>query len=55
MTIGETKFEGRTLGFLVKQLVLKDFPEAELGKPFDLEHNVDSIKLRSSGITIKMK
>jgi hypothetical protein len=55
VTIGETKFQGSTLGFLVKQLVLKDYPEAKLGEPFDLEHNVNSIKLRSSGITIKMK
>ncbi len=55
VTIGETRFEGGTLGFLVRQLVLKDYPKAKLGEPFDLEHNVESIKLRSSGITIKIK
>ena len=55
VTIGESKFEGNTLGFLVKQLVLSDFPGAELGVPFDLEHGVESIKLRSVGITIKMR
>lgn len=55
VTIGETRFEGSTLGFLVQQVVLKDYPDAKLGEPFDLEHNVESIKLRSSGITVKIK
>jgi hypothetical protein len=55
VTIGETQFTGNTLGFLVKQLVLNDYPEAKLGEPFDLEHNVESIKLKPEGVTIKMK
>jgi len=55
VTIGETQFKGSTLGFLVKQLLLDDYPEVTLGEPFDLEHNVESIKLKPEGITIKMK
>jgi len=55
VTIGGTKFEGGTLGFLVKQLVLFDHPDLELGKPFDLEHNVESIKLTAQGVAIKIK
>jgi hypothetical protein len=55
VTVGETKFEGGTLGFLIKHVVLSDYPDIELGEPFDLEHNVDSIKLAPGGIRFKIK
>ena len=55
VTIGETKFEGGTLGFLVKSLILSNHPELKLGEPFDLDHNVDSIKLSGDGITFRIK
>lgn len=55
VTIGDTEFQGRTLGFLVQSLVLSDYPGIELGEPFELEHNVEQIKLTPSGIRIKIK
>ncbi len=55
VTIGEATFEGRTLGFLVEQVILADFENAKIGQPFALEHNVERIKLRPGGIDIKMK
>jgi hypothetical protein len=54
VTVGKTKFEGNTLGFLVKDIVLNEDPDIELGKPFDLKHNVESIKLAPQGIAIKI-
>ena len=55
VTVGASKFEGSTLGFLVKHVVLSDHPDLELGEPFDLEHNVESIKLTPAGIAFKIK
>lgn len=55
VTIGGTKFEGGTLGFLVKQIVLHDHPDIALGEPFNLDHNVESIKLTALGILVKIK
>ncbi len=53
--IGDTEFSGSILGFLVEKLVLDDFPNAKIGEPFPLEHNVDEIRLRPDGILIKIK
>ena len=55
VVVGETTFEGSTLGFLVQRVILNDYPEIELGEAFDVEHNVEQIKLMSSGIRIKIK
>ena len=55
VTVGETKFEGGTLGFLIKHVVLSDHPNIELGEPFDLKHNVESITLAPAGITFNIK
>jgi len=55
VTIGETQFTGSVLGFLVEKLILEDFPNAKLGEPFDLEHNVEEIRIQPDGILIKIK
>jgi hypothetical protein len=55
VSVGETVFEGSTLGFLVQKVILSDYPEVELGEPFDLEHEVEYIKLAPDGIRIKIK
>jgi len=55
VTIGDTEFTGRTLGFLVQNLILSDYPDIVLGEPFELEHNVEQIKLMPSGIRVKIK
>ena len=55
VTIGETQFTGSVLGFLVEKLILDDFPNAKLGEPFELEHNVDQIRIQPDGIFIKIK
>jgi len=55
VTIGETTFEGSTLGYLVQAVILDDYPEVELGKPFELEHNVERIDLKPSGIAVKIR
>ena len=53
VTISETKFEGRTLDFLVEKLLASFQPDAKIGEPFDLKHNVEYVRLRPTGIVIK--
>ncbi len=53
--IGETAFKGRTLAFLVEQVVLRDFPNARIGEPFELEHDVEKISIHPQGIRVKIR
>ncbi len=53
--IGDKEFSGSVLGFLVEKLILDDFPNARLGEPFELEHNVEEIRIQPDGILIKIK
>lgn len=55
LVISETKFEGGLLDFVVEKLVLSSFPKAKIGEPFDLEHNVEQIRLQPSGVAIKIR
>lgn len=55
VTIGETRFEGRVLAFLVESLILSDFPDAKIGEPFPLKHHVDQIKIRPGGLAVTLR
>ncbi len=55
VVISDTTFEGGALDFLVEKLILADYPEASIGEPFELEHNVEQIRVRSSGIRVKIR
>ena len=52
--ISRTTFEGHTLDFLVKTLVLTAFPGAKIGETFNLGYNMERIYVRPSGITVKI-
>lgn len=54
VVISRTTFEGHTLDFLVKMLVLTAFPGAKIGEPFKLGYNMERIWVRPSGITVKI-
>lgn len=54
LKISETEFEGGTLDFLVENLLHAVYPDARIGEPFELDHNVEQIRLRPSGAHVKI-
>ena len=54
VTISNTVIEGGTLDLLVKTLVLAIYPEASIGEPFELGHNMKEIRVQPSGVIVKI-
>ena len=54
VAISQVVFEGATLDFLVKLLVASAFPGAKIGEPFQLAYDMEWIRVRPSGITVKI-
>jgi hypothetical protein len=44
--------DGRTLDFLIQNILLPLYPDAVVGKPFALGHNVDRITVVPAGVTV---
>ena len=53
VSISDTKFEGRTLDFLVERLLASFQPDAKIGEEFPLKHNVEYVRIQPTGILIK--
>jgi hypothetical protein len=53
--VGGVAATGGVLDFLVNTFFMPLYPNAKIGKPFELAHNVESITIRPSAIYVKIK
>jgi hypothetical protein len=46
--------DGDALDFLIRNFLLAMYPNAAVGRPFDLAHGVERLEVRPSGVTVVM-
>ena len=54
VTISGVTFQGESLAFLAQTLVRSRYADANLGEPFELDHNIERILLQRSGVDVLM-
>jgi len=47
--------EGRTLDFLIENFLLPMYPDAVIGKPFELGHGIDRIDVSPSAVAVLIR
>jgi hypothetical protein len=47
--------DGRTLDFLIENFLFPMYPDAVIGKPFELGHGIDRIDVSSSAVAVLLK
>ncbi len=55
VTISGVTIDGRTLDFLIQDVLLPLYPDATVGRPFELGHRIQSIDVTPVGVTVRMK
>jgi hypothetical protein len=55
VTISGVTIDGRTLDFLIQDILLPLYPDATVGRPFELGHRIQSVDLTPAGVTVRMK
>jgi hypothetical protein len=51
VTIGNSTLSGRALDLVIEYCVLPRFPDATIGRPFQLRHNIQQVTVSPSGVT----
>jgi hypothetical protein len=51
VTVGSATISGRALEMLIEYYVLPRFPDAAIGRPFELRHNIKQATVTPSGVT----
>ena len=46
--------DGSALQFLIKQVFLPRYPDAKIGEPFELGHNMEEIQVRPANVAVKI-
>jgi hypothetical protein len=52
VTISGISARGAVLDFLIEHFLLPFYPDAKIGRPFQLKHNVDRLEIGSAGVTV---
>jgi hypothetical protein len=47
--------DGRTLEFLIQNVLLAVYPDAVVGKPFDLGHGIDRLDVAPAAVSVRIK
>jgi hypothetical protein len=50
--ISGVTIDGRLLDFLIQYYLLPNYPDAKVGKPFELAHGVDRFEVRPAGVDV---
>lgn len=53
--ISGVAIDGRTLDFLIQNFLIPMYPDAVIGKPFELGHRIDRIDVAPSAVTVLLK
>ena len=51
VTVGNATLSGRALELVIEYYVLPRFPDAAIGRPFQLRHNVKKVAVTPTGVT----
>jgi len=51
VTVGSATLSGRALDMVIEYYVLPRFPDAAIGRPFQLRHNIKQANISPSGVT----
>jgi len=54
VTVSGMTAQGAVLDFLINNFLLPFYPEAKIGRPFDLKHGVDRLEISPSGVNVIM-
>ncbi len=52
VTVGWVTAQGAVLDFLIENFFLPNYPDAIIGTPFDLHHNVDRFEISPAGVNV---
>jgi len=52
--VGGIPIRGAMLNWLIENYLLPRYPDAKIGKPFELEHNMDRIEVNRSDVKVVM-
>jgi hypothetical protein len=52
VTISGLELDGRTLDFLIQNVLLAVYPDAAVDRPFELGHNVERLEVRGQGVSV---
>lgn len=55
VTISGVTIDGRTLEFLIQDVLLPLYPDAAVGRPFELGHRIQSLDLTTAGVTVRIR
>ena len=50
--IGGMQIDGKTLQFLIENFLLPMYPDAAVGRSFDLGHRIESLDVQPAGVTV---
>jgi hypothetical protein len=52
IAVSGIELDGRTLDFLIQNFVLVLYPDAMVGRPFQLSHHIDRVEVRPAGVAV---
>ena len=55
VTISGVPIDGRTLEFLIQDVLEPLYPDAVVGRPFELGHRIQSVDLDPAGMTVRIR
>ena len=47
--------EGRVLEFLIHNYLLPNYPDAKVGRPFELHHGIDRLDVKPSAVDVVIR
>jgi hypothetical protein len=50
--IGGVQIDGKTLQFLIDDFLLPMYPDAAIGRPFELGHRIERLDVQPAGVTV---
>jgi len=55
VAISGVEIDGKTLQFLIDNFLLPLYPEATVGRPFELGHRIDRLDIQPAGVTVALQ
>jgi len=52
VTVGRVTAQGAVLDYLVENFLLPNYPDAKIGTPFELRHNMERFEISSKGVNV---
>lgn len=53
--VGGVTIDGKLLDFLIRNYLLPNYPEARVGEPFELSHNIDRLEVKPGAVEVVIR